>query len=87
MFLFAYGHSFFCRGQVCVYIYIYIYIYVCVCVCVCLRACVRVCVRVCVCVCVQPNCIQTEVNVAEYEIRDRHHISSHGNLTKGNDLK
>ena len=41
MFLFAYGHSFLCRGQVCV--------------CVCVRACVRVracacaCVRVCVC--------------------------------------
>ena len=25
--------------------------------------------------------------MAEYEIRDRHHISSPGNLTKGNDLK
>ena len=25
--------------------------------------------------------------MSEYEIRDRHHISSPGNLTKGNDLK
>ena len=40
MFLFAYGHSFLCRGQVCV------------CVCACVRACACVCVRACVRACV-----------------------------------